>query len=345
MNANKPIRTVMVGCGGMSGVWLKMAAAIEEIEIVGLADLNEDAAKGRAEEFGFPDAATSSDVRQLLKNLSPDAVFDCTVPEAHFDVTMAALDAGANVLGEKPMADTMDHARQMVAKSDETGKIYAVTQNRRYAEPIRRLRAFLAQNPIGSIATAKSDFYIGAHFGGFRDRMKHVLLLDMAIHTFDAARYITGADPIAVTCHEWNPPGSWYDHDANAVAVFEMTGGVVYTYCGSWCAEGLNTSWESDWRITGTNGSCGWDGAGDYKAVAVTKTEGFESELNDLEVGDYDTSHGATGAHEGLIREFVHCVRTGTAPETICTDNIKSLAMVFAAIESAETGQKVEINI
>ena len=39
-----------------------------------------------------------------------------------------------------------------------------------------------------------SDFFLGVHFGGFRDKMQHVLLLDMAIHTFDAARFIIGQD-------------------------------------------------------------------------------------------------------------------------------------------------------
>ena len=134
-------------------------------------------------------------------------------------------------------------------------------QNRRYDLQIRRLREFLASDALGPVTTVNCDFYIGAHFGGFRDHMKHVLLLDMAIHTFDQARCLAQADPVAVYCHEWNPVSSWYDHDASAVVVFEMTGGLVYTYRGSWCSEGLNTTWESDWRIVGTKGSVSWDGA------------------------------------------------------------------------------------
>ncbi len=55
--------------------------------------------------------------------------------------------------------------------------------------------------------------------------MTHVLLLDMAIHTFDAARLISSADPVGVYCHEWNPAGSWYDRDASAAAIFEMSNG------------------------------------------------------------------------------------------------------------------------
>jgi len=49
--------------------------------------------------------------------------------------------------------------------------------------------------------------------------------------------------------------------------------------------------------------------------------------------------------HKGIIHEFVECVKTGGTPETICTDNIKSLAMVFGAIESSKSKKTVEIQI
>ena len=49
------------------------------------------------------------------------------------------------------------------------------------------------------------------------------------------------------------------------------------------------------------------------------------------------------GGHAGLIDEFIHCVRRGGSPETVCTDNIKSLAMVFGAIESSQKGRSVAI--
>ena len=52
---------------------------------------------------------------------------------------------------------------------------------------------------IGDITTVTVDFYVGAHFGGFRAEMDHVLLLDMAIHSFDEARFLSGTDPVAVT--------------------------------------------------------------------------------------------------------------------------------------------------
>jgi predicted dehydrogenase len=338
------VRVVLCGCGGMSTAWLNAAKTMDDVEIVGFVDIREEAAQKRAAEFGKPGHVIGTNLARVLEQTKPDAVFDVTVPEAHTATTITAAEHGCHVLGEKPLSDSMENARRSVAAAQKAGKIYAVIQNRRYNPRIRQIRSFIESGRVGPLTTAKSDFYIGAHFGGFRDRMKHVLLLDMAIHTFDMARYITGADPGAVTCREWNPAGSWYDHDASAVAIFEMTGGIVYTYCGSWCAEGFKTSWQGEWRIIGQKGSLKWDGEADIKSEIVAKTGGFTSEMESPEVPPF-TNESKVGGHGGLIREFIRCIKTGGTPETIASDNIKSLAMVFAAIESAEKGARVEVTV
>ncbi len=340
---SNPVRVVLVGCGGISGAWLRPAVEMNDMQIVGLVDLNKKAATARAEEFGLHDAEIGTDLGAMLARLQPDAVFDCTLPEVHAKVTLTALSHGCHVLGEKPLADTMANAKAMVQAAADAGKLYAVIQNRRYDPRIRSLRRFLDSGAIGTITTVNADFYIGAHFGGFRDRMKHVLLLDMAIHSFDQGRYISAADPQSVYCHEWNPFGSWYDHHASAIAIFEMSEGLVFTYRGSWCAEGMNTSWECDWRIIGTEGSVRWNGGDDFKAEVVTRREGFisEHEARQVEVIDDQALRG----HAGLIREFIDCIRGGSTPQTIASDNIKSLAMVFGAIESAESSRKVMISL
>lgn len=336
------LKAVMVGCGSMSATWLKAAQTIPALEVVGFVDIREEAARARAAEYGPPGAVVSTDLESVLRETQPDMVFDCSIPETHIDVTLTALSRGCHVLGEKPMADSMGNARRMVAAAQEAGKLYAVIQNRRYDPNIRRLRQFIEAGQIGRLTTLNSDFYIGAHFGGFRDRMEHVLLLDMAIHTFDAARYISGADPVSVYCKEWNPAGSWYDHDASAVAIFEMSNGLVYTYRGSWCAEGLITTWESDWRVIGQRGSIRWPGAEAIQAQVVAGEGGFINPYTDIEI-PAEVDPARTGGHAGIIREFVDCVQNGGTPETICTDNIKSLAMVFGAIESAQKGAPIPI--
>ncbi len=336
------VTAVLVGCGGISGGWLKVASDISNLEIVGLVDIKKENALARASEYGLEKTEIGTDFSSVLKKASPDIVFNCTTPEAHTEVTLQALDHGCHVLQEKPMADSMDNAKRIVTAAKKAGKLVAVTQNYRYNAQIRRLRNFLLSGDLGDLTAVHSDFYIGAHFGGFRDHMRHVLLLDMAIHTFDAARFITGKDPLSVYCKEWNPSGSWYDYDASAVAVFQMTGGVVYTYRGSWCAEGLNTPWASEWHIICEKGSIKWDSTEHYQAQVVSETGGFISKCQDLQIPEYDTKDKREG-HTSLIKEFVHCVRMGEKPETICMDNIKSLSMVFGAIESAKRQSPIDI--
>ena len=338
----QPLRGVLVGCGGISQAWLKPLKNIEGVEIVGLVDLIEENARKRAEQFELANVEISSSLPLLLDRTHPDIVFDCTVPEAHVDVTLEALSRGCHVLGEKPLADSMENARRMVAQAQASNRQYAVMQNRRYMPEIRAARDFLASGKIGALTTANSDFFLGPHFGGFRDRMAHVLLLDMAIHTFDQARFLTGADPVSVYCKEWNPAGSWYQHGASAVAVFEMSNGLVYTYRGSWCAEGLQTTWECDWRLIGQKGTLLWDGGQKMAAESAEWKGEFFSARKTETIEAYAGSK--TGGHAGLIQNFIECLRSGQTPETICTDNIKSLAMVFGAIESAVGGSPVTIS-
>jgi predicted dehydrogenase len=119
-----------------------------------------------------------------------------------------------------------------------------------------------------------------------------------------------------------------------------MDDGVIFNYRGSWCAEGLPTAWESEWRAVGERGTVKWDGKDDISGEYAVKTEGFSSKLKKFTVPSPKLK--LTG-HAGVIREFLNCVKSGGTPQTVCTDNIKSLAMVLAAIESAETGKKVTI--
>ncbi len=333
-------RVVLTGCGGIAGAWLNTDTIKKQVDVVGLVDINQKSAAQRAEDFNLPNAVTGSDLAAILKQVQPEAVFDCTIPEAHCNVTLTALRHGCHVLGEKPMADSMTNARKMVRAAEKANKVYAVMQNRRYTPEIRRLRRFLDSGAIGKVTTVQSNFFIGAHFGGFRDSMEHVLLLDMAIHSFDQARLITAQDAEAVYCHEWNPAGSWYKHGASAAATFEMTGGIIYTYQGSWCAEGLNTSWDCKWRIIGEKGSVSWDGGDELKCQVVSSKNGLVRKQRDRVVPQAYPKH-LTGGHGGCIADFLKCLRNGGTLETVCTNNIKSLAMVHAAIRSADQKRRI----
>jgi predicted dehydrogenase len=338
---------VLVGCGAMSRAWLEAARQIDGLTIAGLVDLEVDRAKARAAEFGLADAAIGADVAEVLRRTESDIVFDVVVPAARRDLALTAFDHGCHLLTEKPMADTLGHARDIIAAARAADRIHAVVQNRRYHPAVRRIRRLIESGAIGEVTSLHSDFFIAPHFGGFREEMDHVLLVDMAIHTFDAARYMADRAPVAVYCHEWDPPGSWYRQGASAAAIFELAGGVVVTYRGSWCANGLRTSWDSDWRIVGTRGSILWDGDEEIRAdIASERGEPGQRVLRAMDpiVVPPLWPEDRIGGHLGVMQDFVSAVVDGGEPETRGEDNIQSLAMVFAAIESAETGRRIEID-
>lgn len=336
-------RALVLGCGGISNSWLGSSAVRDMTHVVALVDLDRERAEAKADRHGLHEVFVGTDFEEALRVTKPDVVFNLTTPDAHCATSITAMEHGCHVLTEKPLADSMDGARRMIETAQAAGRTLAVAQNRRYVPQVRALKRFIASGSLGPITTVQSDFFIGAHFTGFRLHMRHVLLLDMAIHTFDAARCMTGADACTVYCHEWNPAGSWYDRDAAAVAVFEMTDGIVYTYEGSWCSEGMNTSWEGEWRIVGRNGTALWDGHGDTTAEIVEETpEGREKRRVEVPVPQMEREN-----RDAVIAEFLRCVEggemPGETPETAGRDNIKSLAMVFGAIESAESERKVEV--
>ncbi len=340
----KKIRVVLVGCGGIANAWLAPVKEFEDVELVGFVDLNIDAARKLAAANGLdaPDFYIGDSLEAAVGATNADAVFDCTVPAAHPSVVCRALALGCHVLGEKPMAEDMESARKMVDAACDSGKVYAVIQNRRYLDSIIRFKSLLSSGEIGNVHTLNADFFLGPHFGGFREEMRHVLLADMAIHSFDQARFLTDADPVSVFCHDWNPPGSWFNHGASAVALFKMSNDLVFCYRGSWCAEGMPTSWQCDWRAVGTSGTAVWDGENVVDAEKRIGETGFFVETQKIDAPPAVNLKYA--GHAGLIRDFVDCILyDAPPPQTICTDNIKSLAMVDAAIKSAETGGWVEL--
>jgi predicted dehydrogenase len=335
------LRAVLVGAGGMGQSWARNLLACDDVALIGWVDLRKEAATEAAAVLELRDLFIGATLGEALQACRPDFVVDVSIPEAHHDVTLEALAAGLPVLGEKPMADTMDRARAMVEAADRAGKLYMVSQSRRYHAGLATFRDLIAAH-AGPLGILNVDFFLGPHFGGFRETMANPLLLDMAIHTFDAARYLSAADPVAVYCEEFNPPWSWYGNGASATALFELSDELRFTYRGSWCAEGRMTSWEGEWRAVGAKGTAIWDGTAAPVAEVVTARGEFFSAVEERR------RPVPILAHEGIagsLREFVGALRTGATPMGECHDNIKSLAMVFAAIESAATGKRVPVQV
>ena len=338
------LKVVLIGCGSISGAWISPSLKEPDIKFVGLVDIKKENAINKAEEFNLTDVVIGTDLKEVLKETKPDIVFNCTIPASHYETTITAMESGCHVLVEKPMADNMDDAKRMIDVSLKTGKTLAVLQNYRFKNYIEGVREFIFSKKIGDLTTINSDFYIGAHFEGFRKYMPHVLIADMAIHTFDMARYISDADPISVYCKEWNPEGSWAERDISALAVFEMTKGIIYSYRGSWCSEGFSTTWDADWRIIGDEGTILWNGNEKFLAEKVAEETGFVRKTEPVKI-DFPPKYPESEGHAGVIKNFIHSIITDEKPLTTCQDNIKSLSMVLSAIESSKKKKEIKINI
>ncbi|MCU1527895.1 MAG: oxidoreductase, partial [Frondihabitans sp.] len=162
-----PVRVIQVGAGGMGQAWLRTDAADADVELVGIVDLNLDAARAGAEVYGDPSIAVSTDLAELIQSTSPDAILDITVPVAHHPVTTDALFAGLPVLGEKPAAQNVAEALSLAAAAEVTGQLFMVSQSRRYND---QLVAYRQQaGLLGDLGTVSTEFAKAPHFGGFRE--------------------------------------------------------------------------------------------------------------------------------------------------------------------------------
>jgi predicted dehydrogenase len=326
-----PLRVVVVGAGGMARVWLRAVLASADVELAGVVDIDAAAAGRAVDEMGVRGVPTGTSLTALAAAARPDAVIDVTVPEAHLPVTLEALALGLPVLGEKPLAATLPEALRLTAAAELAGQLFMVSQSRRYNPHLFAFKEQAAR--LGRLGILTTEFFKAPHFGGFRDAMDHPLLVDMAIHPFDTARWLLDAEPVSVRCEEFSPAWSWYAGGAATTAVFEMTGGIRYVFTGSWCSPGLETSWNGAWRLSGEHGSATWDG--DHPSTVEVKggdgVEGNAGEAPGMDVA-------------GALAEFVHALRTGTVPMGEVHDNVMSLAMVTAAVESVRTDRRVRVD-
>jgi predicted dehydrogenase len=326
---DRPLPVVAVGAGAMGRAWLRTLEASAEVQLVGIVDLDTSAAERAAAELGRTDLPIGTDAVALAAQTGAGAVVDVTVPVAHHPVTTAALLAGLPVLGEKPAADTLARALSLAAAAEVSGELFVVSQSRRWNPQVAALRGLVQD--LGAVGTLTTEFFKAPHFGGFRDAMDQPLLVDMAIHAFDTARYLLGTEPVSASCSTWNPPWSWYAGDANATALFTMADGSRYSYTGSWCAPGAETSWNGAWRVSAESGSALWDGEGEpvLDAPTVTATLRERSPHSDI---------------AGALAVFCAALRTGETPMGEVHENVMSLAMVEAAVESAATGAPVQLD-
>lgn len=176
----------------------------EDLDLVALCDLNPLRAE-RARQIIRTNAPVYTSVEETLSATKPDLVIVCTRDSNHDDVIVAALEAGADVITEKPMTTTIEKIRRIREAERRTGRRVDVSFNYRYAPTAARLKALLLEGAIGTLTSIDFHWYLDNRHGADYFRRWHAyirnsgsLFVHKATHHFDLLNWYIGADPEAV---------------------------------------------------------------------------------------------------------------------------------------------------
>jgi len=325
------LKLIQVGVGGFGRSWTDIVESSECWEAAAYVDISEKALKEAAAAHGMPRDRCFKDLEDALSKVEADAALIVVPPKVHMEIALQSLKADLHVLIEKPLADTMENAKRIVSEADKRGLKLMVSQNYRFRRGARTVRRLIETQRVGEPSYAVVNFHKAPRFRGFRLKMRHPLLIDMAIHHFDTMRYLFNSDPLSIYCETWRPEWSWFEGDPCAAATIKMKNGVYLTYIGSWVSLGWETTWDGDWRIECSEGGIHWN-----EKVKI-KLKGSMNEATEKFVSMPLEDRAYS------LYEFAESIIKDREPETSGKDNLKSLAMIFASLDSARSRKPVSL--
>ncbi|HEY1456046.1 MAG TPA: Gfo/Idh/MocA family oxidoreductase [Candidatus Dormibacteraeota bacterium] len=333
---------IQVGLGPHGRNWAAHAMPqVPEVDVLAYVDTDPyslDALRGMAP---VPAERCFESLKEAIAATEPEAALVTTPLPAHAPVVKAALEAGLHVMVEKPFAATLDAARELVEMADAAGLVLSVSQNYRYWPAPRAIASLVPESELGELHEVSIDFRRhsapGPNGPGRHHMEAQPLLVDMSIHHFDLLRMILNREPRRIYCEAWNPGWTAFSGPSAAVAsiVFD---GVVVGYRGSWVSAGPATPWAGDWRLDFEHGEVVWtspDGDANHDTVTVRPRRGNPY---DLALPAMPRRGGA-----GTLTDFVDAIRTGREPQTSGRDNLGTIALMEAAVESATRRAPVSI--
>ncbi|MCX7773346.1 MAG: Gfo/Idh/MocA family oxidoreductase [Clostridia bacterium] len=252
------MKVIHVGLGDFGYSWFHdVLQKDERIEIIGLVDQNIKEIREQKDFPGLADAVFFESIPEALETLRPDFIINATPPKVHKTIDMLALKAGIPVLSEKPIAESLPDAADILSASRQYATPLMIAENYRYMEIARRAKHLLESGAIGPIHSVTVDFFRSHHMTNYLKDLKHPLLLDVSIHHFDVLRYLTSAEVKEVFATSWNPSWSWYKGLPCLNASLEMESEIKVSYRGSLCSPVNSTGWFGNWRIEGSLGGYG----------------------------------------------------------------------------------------
>ena len=305
-----------------------------------VSDLND--ARLKLVKSRYPSVETTVEHRDLLDSDSVDAVIIATPANTHFDLAMSALKAGKHVLVEKPLAETSEHARTLIAEAKQRGLVLMVDHTFIYTGAVRKLRELVGGGELGTLYYYDSK---RVNLGLFQPDVS--VIWDLAVHDLAIMAYVfPQQQPIAVSATGiGHVPGK----PAN-VAYLSI-------YFEAQMMAHINVSWLSPVKLRQTL-------IGDDRKMIVYDDLEPSEKIKVYDKGIelktrqsiYDTLVGyRTGdmwapkldATEALSREarhFVDCVEKGVAPESGGEAGLYVVRILEAATRSmAGRGAPVEL--
>ena len=343
----KVLNIGVIGCGKIAQTrHLPEYAANPAVKIYGLYDLNDVRTASLAEQYG---AKAFASYQELLSDPAIDAVSVCTANAFHCEVTVAALQAGKHVLCEKPMATTLDDCEQMVEAARKFGKFLMIGHNQRLARAHARAKELILQGEIGEIVTFRTTFGHGGpetwtidpNSVWFFDKKLAAFgaMADLGIHKTDLIQFLTGQRVAEVSAYLGTldkklPDGELIGVDDNAICIYRMSGGAVGTMTASWTYYGEE---DNSTVLYGTKGIMRIYDDPSYSISVVKKNgERVLYDIDRIQTNDNQTS-------SGVIDLWVNSLTEDKAPEISGEEALNAMRAVFAAMESAKTGQRIVI--
>jgi predicted dehydrogenase len=309
------------------------------VEIVAYVD--SDVASLRALQEHVPAAreASFTTLEEAIAVTHPQAMLVTTSLASHGPLVAAAVEAGLHVIVEKPFVRGVAAAEEHVAAAAAGGVILMVSQNYRFFPAPRVVERLMRELTLGELYQVTIDFrrWSPPDQPARHHADEQPLLEDMSVHHFDLLRMILGREPERITCEARNPEWSPFAGPSTAVAAIE-SGDVLVSYRGSWTSAGPITPWAGEWRLECEHGNVFWASRGDNGALAdrvVVRRRGRRPATLPLPEMRVD--------RWGTLTEFAMAIREEREPQCSGRDNVGTIALVEAAVESATRGVAVDV--
>ncbi len=336
------VRFGLIGCGRVAPRHAQSLKQLDEARLAAVADVKESRALHFAQEY---DADAYTDYRKMLERSDIDAVTVCVPSGLHAQVALDALHAGKDVLVEKPIALRLEDADCMIRTARQLGRRLGVVLQNRYNSPMQRLRQYISAGRLGRLYLGSAcvrwyrpqSYYEDGWHGTWA--MDGGALMNQSIHHIDALQWFMG--PVESVCAYSATLAHSMEAEDVGVAILRFAGGALAT------VEGSTLTWpqnlEGSVSVFGEHGSVKIGGTA-LNRITLWKVAGEleqESELLTSQRVDPPSVYGYS--HREVIHDFALAVRDGRIPATPGEEARKSLELVLAIYESAQTGREVRL--